>query len=128
MGKLLNNILLATIAIVLYVVLLPIAFGFGLIRSYSKQGVLIYLSDLLFNFAHGVDQLGNATHAELLNGIFKVRGGSKFGSVDETISSVLGKNERDGKLSKLGSIIVWILDKIDSGHSGNAIEDDEGIK
>jgi hypothetical protein len=48
-----------------------------------------------------------------------------FGNPDETISSVLGKNELKHTLTKLGKLIVWILNKIDFNHTKNAIEEDE---
>ena len=40
----------------------------------------------------------------------------QFGKFEETISSVLGKNQRQGTLSKTGKILVWILDKIEKDH------------
>ena len=48
-----------------------------------------------------------------------------FGNPDETISSVLGKNQRDNTLTLLGKLIVWVLNMVDENHSEKAIEDDE---
>ena len=70
----------------------------------------------LFNIALSIDQLGNAVMG---------------GNADETISSRLGKLKlkHGGKISwrrPIAKIIDWFLDKIDSGHSIDAIEEDEG--
>lgn len=45
----------------------------------------------------------------------------QFGDFRETISSVLGKNQRDGTLSKKGEILVSILDFIDKDHCKKSI-------
>ena len=47
--------------------------------------------------------------------------GYKFGNSNETISSTLGKNERDNTLSQIGKALVWLLDKIDKDHCKKAI-------
>jgi len=69
-----------------------------------------------FNVALSWDQLLNA-HAG--------------GDEDETISSRLGKIQRDNGgvvpwYRPLAKFLVWGLDKIDEGHCLEAIEDDEG--
>lgn len=42
--------------------------------------------------------------------------------MSETISGVLGKNERDNTLSKTGKILVWILNKLDKNHCFKSID------
>jgi 8-oxo-dGTP diphosphatase len=42
--------------------------------------------------------------------------------VDETISSVLGKNKKANTLSKIGKGLDWILDILDKNHSIKSIE------
>jgi hypothetical protein len=49
----------------------------------------------------------------------------QFGNPDETISSVLGKNLRNKKLTLLGRVLNAVLNRIDENHSINAIEEDE---
>jgi hypothetical protein len=71
----------------------------------------------LLNLAISLDQFGNAL---------------KGGDPDETISSTLGKLKRanGGRIPwshPLDKIVDWGLEKIDSGHSIDAIEEDEGI-
>ena len=57
----------------------------------------------------------------------RLKNGYKFGNVNETISSALGKNQRDKTLSWFGWLIVYILWAIDykywkkGGHSMNSI-------
>ena len=45
----------------------------------------------------------------------------RFGNIDETISSVLGKNQRFGHLTKFGKVICKILDTIDKNHCEKSI-------
>jgi len=44
-----------------------------------------------------------------------------IGNIDETISSVLGKNQRFGHLTKFGKVICKILDTIDKNHCEKSI-------
>lgn len=73
--------------------------------------------------AVGLDQIGNAVCRDLFNRLLIEKDGYKFGKVNETISSVLGKNERDGTLSLGGLLLVILLDTIDKGHCKNSIQD-----
>ena len=46
-----------------------------------------------------------------------------FGDERETISSVLGKNERDGTLTNAGRMLCWILNVLDKNHCKNSIKE-----
>ena len=48
------------------------------------------------------------------------------GDPDETISSRLGKAVARGCRSRLVRFLVWLLDRIDPGHTRDAVEKDEG--
>lgn len=48
----------------------------------------------------------------------------KFGNIDETVSSVLGKNQNLGTLTKSGKWLNRLLSKFDPNHSIDAIEID----
>lgn len=79
--------------------------------------------------AISLDQLGNVTCQHLFN-ITLIKNipyqkKYRFGKPDETISSVLGKNKRQGTLSSLGGFVDFILGKIDYNHSIKSIEEDE---
>ena len=51
----------------------------------------------------------------------KTKTGYKFGVEGETISSALGKNERDGTLTKRGKQLVKLLNWLDKDHCRKAI-------
>ena len=61
---------------------------------------------------------------ELFNDILIKIGGYKFGNRQETISSVLGKNQRSNTLTRAGRILRFILDFIDKDHCLNSINDE----
>jgi len=72
--------------------------------------------------AINLDKFGNREFRTLLNKTLKTENGHSFGDLKETISGVLGKNERDKTLSKTGKILVWILDKLDNNHVAKSID------
>ena len=81
----------------------------------------------IWNILIGLDQLGN-TILPCLPWPFTWPG---VGFPDETISSTLGKlkKKHGGKIPwrwAFAKMIDWCLEKIDSGHSIDAIEHDEG--
>ena len=71
-----------------------------------------------------IDKLTNREFRTLWNKTLKTEKGYKFGAEDETISSALGKNQRDNTLTKTGKNLVCILDKIDKNHCLNSINDE----
>lgn len=71
--------------------------------------------------AINLDKFGNREFRTLFNKLLILEDGCKFGNIYETISSVLGRNELKGTLSKTGKVIVWILDKIDKDHCFKSI-------
>ena len=71
--------------------------------------------------AINLDKFGNREFRTLFNKVLVLEDGCKFGNINETISSVLGRNELKNTLSKLGIILVWVLDKIDKDHCFKSI-------
>jgi len=72
------------------------------------------------------DQHGNVLGKYFWNDtMIKSYSHHKFGHEDETMSSVYGKNERDGTLKPLGDWVNKNLNKVDPGHSIKAIEEDK---
>lgn len=69
-----------------------------------------------------LDKFGNREFRTLFNKTLKTKNGYNFGNEKETISGVLGKNERDKTLTELGKIIVFILNKIDENHCFKSID------
>ena len=71
--------------------------------------------------AINLDKFGNREFRTLLNKTLAT--GHRFGDINETISSVLGKNQLTGTLTDLGKALVWILDKIDKNHALKSIDE-----
>lgn len=115
------GLLLFAISIVLLVVTGPLGFLYGIFHSTFKKGFR-GLGEYLLQVAISIDQLGNVMMQHLLNGLWVRRGGYPFGNRDETISSALGRNKRNGTLTAFGRAIDALLDRIDPNHSLNSID------
>lgn len=131
MKKLLHSLILLLVALALALVLLPLGLLWTLGEiwfrffvpsgnSASKKG-LWYLWGIFRSVAIGIDQIGNSVCRDLFNRCLITSSWYKFGKVQETISSVLGKNERDWTLSLGGLLLVIILDAIDKDHCRESI-------
>ena len=71
--------------------------------------------------AVNLDKFGNREFRTLFNKVLINDNGHRFGDIEETISSVLGKNQLTGTLTKCGLVLVWILDKIENDHALKSI-------
>lgn len=69
-----------------------------------------------------IDRFGNRNFRTLLN-LTLQKNGYKFGNINETISSALGKNKRDNTLTKTGLILCYILDSLDEKHCIKSISE-----
>lgn len=116
MGFILN--ILTTVLNIIFV-------PFLYIYSLSKVDNIKDWSEHNFKIAVSKDQLGNVRGKYFFNDILITKDGYSFGNVDETISSVIGKNKRKKTLTLLGRTLDFILDKIDPNHSIKSIEEDE---
>lgn len=74
--------------------------------------------------ALNIDIWANKEYRTLWNKMLIVEKGYKFGKDAETISSALGKNERDETLTTTGKYLVKILNKIDENHCKNSINEE----
>lgn len=120
--KLIVNFILAFIAYTGITILMPIGFCITIVVFVSKRKYKI-LSKYFYNCAVALDQLGNVTLQHILNFLFIYKNGYKFGHTDETISSVLGKNKKQQKLTVLGKWLDYILEKIEPNHTIKSIEE-----
>lgn len=77
-----------------------------------------------YGTARSIDLLGNVIGAELFNDTLRKQSGYKFGRRGETISSVLGKNQRDNTLTKTGQLLRKTLDFIETDHCLESIRDE----
>ena len=75
------------------------------------------LTDYWYTMAKSIDQHGNVAGGPLFNLIL----GKGFGNEDETISSVLGRNKKDGTLMPMGKAVAWGLNRLDKNHVEKSI-------
>lgn len=115
------NVLLFITASLLKWLLTPIGYLYGLVRSWNENEWGTYHLDL----AIAKDQYGNALCKYLFNDLLIKWNGYKFGNIDETISSVIGKNKVANTLTPLGLLIDRILNKFEKDHSINSIDNTE---
>jgi 8-oxo-dGTP diphosphatase len=115
------GMLLFVISIILMVITGPIGLIYGLFYTLFTKSIR-GVGEYCMQIADSIDQLGNVVMQHLLNDIWIKPTGYKFGNRDETISSVLGKNERDKTLSRFGQWIVDILNALDQNHTLNSID------
>ncbi len=106
------HLLLFLIAYILY---LPLTIWNYFIVE-KKKGY--FLSSAL-----GLDIHANREFRSLWNKYLRVDGGYLFGVKGETISSALGKNERDGTLTKTGEKLIRLLNWLDKDHCKNSINE-----
>lgn len=99
--------------IIAYVLFLPLS----IINWFFVENKKGYFKSSAIN----IDKFGNREFRTLFNKTLILENGHKFGDINETISSVLGKNQLTNTLTKCGNILVWILDKIDNNHSLESI-------
>lgn len=119
------GITLYVLSSVLTLVVFPFAMLFGVFRSLYKRQFVSGLKAIDYKFytlAIAKDQTGNVVCKELFNDLL-ISSDSKdqFGNEDETISSVLGKNEEGGNLKVTGRLLANILNKIQKNHCINSI-------
>lgn len=92
---------------------------------YSLVFRLRHFNDYCHRLAKSIDQTGGVIMKDLFNKILIKEWGYKFGNIDETISSCIGKNKVRGSLTKLGKVIDWVLNTLDPNHSLDAIDHTE---
>lgn len=104
------GVILFIVAYILFLPLSIINFMFVRNKGYFKSSAI------------NIDKFGNREFRTCLNkSLINSNSPFEFGSIDETISSVLGKNKRFGYLTKFGKIICLILDTLDKDHCEKSI-------
>lgn len=99
--------------LIAYILLLPLT----IVNYFCVDNKRRYFRSTAVN----MDKFGNREFRAMLNKFFRKPTGYKFGDERETISSALGKNQRDGTLTTAGKILCWILDTIDKDHCKKSI-------
>ena len=127
MRKLIKSLVLFWIAGILSVILLPLGIiwtvGEIIVRIFSSSEKksafaksIWFLTATLHSLALWLDQIGNAVCRDLFNRLLIEKDWYKFGKVQETISSVLGKNQLLDKLSLTGRALVVLLELFEEDH------------
>lgn len=116
-----KNLLLIFVAIILLIPFGVMGFLYSLFTAQSR-------SKYFRNIAESLDQLGNAVCQDLFNQWMTRTNDNgipayPFGNIDETVSSVLGKNKMRNTLTGSGKWLDRLLNKLDPGHSIDSIED-----
>ena len=115
------NFILVILAKVLYLVVEPINFIY--VIFVKKKFTWKRLNDYFREEAVSIDRFGNSQYRSLFNAWFVADGGYQHGNINETISSVLGKNQRDETLTRFGRLLAKILDLIDKDHCLKSINE-----
>ena len=117
----LKNILLFLIAVLLVVLLTPLALFAKIILSIWRRK---FDSEWFKRLALSLDQLGNVIADDFFNWLL-IRDDciAPFGDEDETVSSVLGKNYLANNLTVFGRALRYLLHRIDPNHSVKSIEE-----
>lgn len=119
--KTLRNIGLFFLAVALAVVFIPLGLLYSLVTLR-----LCPLSDYAKACAIAIDQLGNVFCSTLFNDVLIFQNPNvRFGDPDQTISAVLGYNQRDGSLTVFGFVLCWLLDTLDPRHCYKAMVRDQ---
>lgn len=107
----------------LKIILAPIGYIYGTVSSLFKGGIKEW-NEWNKQLAIAKDQYGNGLMKYILNDSAINEGGCQFGNIDETISSVLGKNKRKNKLKPFGRFLSSLLNGIDKHHVEDAIDEE----
>ena len=118
-----TEILLLLIAFILLIILLPIVIIYMFLK-YLFTGRKRMITVWACRTARSIDVFANVEASELFNDTLIKSGGYKFGNRQETISSVLGKNQMTDTLTRVGKGLRIILDCIEPGHCLTSINDD----
>ncbi|NHN26744.1 hypothetical protein FIA58_013750 [Flavobacterium jejuense] len=110
------GIILYIIATILWIIITPINWVIVTIKNGLSN-------EYFLETAIDLDKFGNRNFRTFLNVTMRIEKGYAFGNVNETISSCLGKNQRDKTLSWFGKFICFILDSIDKNHCKKSIHE-----
>jgi hypothetical protein len=129
------GIILAPIALILFIIVFIIETFFSLFFETKKRKWFTLISARLYKKAKLIDIFGNYLFPEFWNFIFSKKGDNyKYGVLGETLSSATGKKKIEKSLTKTGLILYYILYVIDfpswkyGGHCIRYIMSEEQIK
>ncbi len=123
-----KGMMLFMVSIILAVIFIPLGIMYSMIRLWVKANFkmwIIRVGQYFLVIAISIDQMGNVIMQELFNDVLIKNNGVRFGNEDETISSVLVKNQQLATLTLIGRSLNGLLNLLEKGHSVKAIEEDE---
>lgn len=97
---------------ILFVIALILIFLLTLINYWYVENKEGYFRSTAMN----LDIFANREFRALWNEVLRTELGYEFGIIGETISSALGKNQRDGTLTNNGKALVWVLNRFEKDH------------
>ena len=107
------------IGFILFIIALILIFFLTIVNYWYVENKKGYFKST----ARNLDIFANREFRAFWNSVLIEAGGYQFGKEGETISSALGKNQRDGTLTKVGKALAFVLDKIDPNHCLNSIDE-----
>lgn len=118
------NFFLLLIAFVLFLLFGIMQIIYGVIDSFFSVGQNRgnILSRYFLTTAVKLDKCGNIMCGGILNLTLRKQNSPHLFGNYETVSSCLGKNERDNYLSRFGKLIAGLLNTIDKEHCKKSIE------
>ena len=122
--------LLSIIAYALFIPVALINFLVVMYKNIRRKGFFKAMDSYWHQNALELDIYTNYHFRTTWNTLLRRKNGYKFGKDGETISSALGKNQRDKDLAAIGWILVVLLYIIDfkfwfkGGHCMNSINDE----
>ena len=117
MGFILFFVSLILVVPTFIVSLVHILFSRGRTKGYWKT-----ISGYHEQLAIDIDRFGGSAFKSLWNAWMITPNGYKFGKIEETMSSVFGKNKAMDTLTKSGKFIAWVLNTLDKNHVEDAAE------
>lgn len=111
-----KGLILNLIASLLWIIAYPIGILYIVLFQFNRLGY--YLEQI----AIVIDCMGNVFLAPIFNQLIIKDLTYPFGKRKETISSVLGKNQKIDNLTKLGVNLANLLDLIDPNHCIKSID------
>ena len=115
------NFILVILAKLLYLAIEPINFIYVILIK--KKFTWKRFNGYFREEAVAIYSFGNSQYRSLFNAWFIKEKGYQHGNINETISSVLGKNQRDETLTKFGMLITKILYRMDENHCKESINE-----
>lgn len=112
------NLFLLILSHLLKIALLPIGLIYMVVRRLvtSPRNFIRLMSDTFLDMAIVNDQMGNVILRDLLQDVTTKGDAYQYGSPDETISRVLGKNKASNTLTKTGRLLADFLNFLDPNH------------